>query len=167
MFRTTTSKTYNIELVRTSGILFSDNITSTLAKLGFADIIQRGNTIKFRPNKQDGELESLQRRFGKAYIQISLTPTPTVSVVTDQRIEKLLNLFGNLFVLSAFNIMAFRKMKGQLLFVGAVNLILLVILVLQLLRTRCNCKSKHQELLDLIEKDLVARAETARLAMIV
>ena len=166
MFRTTTSRTYNIELVRASGILFSDNITGTLAKLGFADVKQRGNTIKFQSNQQDDELESLQRRFGKAYIQITLRPTPTASVVTDQRVEKLLNLFGNMFVLTAFNIMAFRKMQDQPLFVGAVNVILLIILVLQLLRTRCNCKSKHKELLDHIEKDLESRAETARQTMI-
>jgi len=167
MFRTTTSRTFPNELVRASGLPFSEAITGTLGKLGFADIKQRGNTIRFKSSQQDEELESLQRRFGKATIQISLRPTPSVSVVTDQRVEKLLNLFGNLFVLVAFNIMAFRKMKDQPLFVGAVNVILLVILVLQLLRTRCNCKSKHKELLDLIEKDLESRAETASQAMIV
>ncbi|RKD91934.1 hypothetical protein [Mangrovibacterium diazotrophicum] len=167
MFKTTTSRTFTDEQVRGSGLPLSEAITGTLGKLGFADIKQRGNTIKFKSNQQEDELESLQRRFGKAYIQISLGTTPTVSVVTDQRVEKLLNLFGNLFILTAFNIMAFRKMKDQPLFVGAINIIFLVILVLQLLRTRCNCKSKHKELLDQIEKDLESRAETASQAMIV
>ncbi|WP_163710453.1 hypothetical protein [Mangrovibacterium lignilyticum] len=159
MFKVETSKTIAPEMLQSGRSSLPERIGAKLKAIGFINITQQGNKISFHANLTDPDAESFQRKYGNGELYISDGAQPTIRVVTDKTRDAVYSVLLSLLIFIAANYGFIFRSDVGLAFILVFNAILIPVSVMQVLRNRCNCKGKQEELLDLLEEKLKADSQ--------
>lgn len=132
----------------------TEQLAAALKDIGFSKVETEGNEIRFKPNMMGDAPESFQRRYGEGALVISEGETVELKLRTDKTKAFFSLLFGSLFVFAVANYGFLKQSEVNWAFLLVFDAIFVVVSSIQLMRTRCNCKDKHEELLDLLKSKL-------------
>ncbi len=132
----------------------SMQLADALTEIGFSKVETEGKEILFKPNMMGDAPESFQRRYGEGALVISEGETIELKLKTDKTKAFFSLLFGSLFVFAVANYGFIKQPKVNWAFLLVFDAIFIVVSSIQLMRTRCNCKDKHEELLEMLKSKL-------------
>lgn len=132
----------------------AQQLANALTEIGFSKVETEGNEIRFKPNMMGDAPESFQRRYGEGALVISEGETIELKLKTDKTKTFFSLLFGSLFVFVLANYGFLKQPEVNWAFLLVFDAIFIVVSSIQLMRTRCNCKDKHEELLDMLKERL-------------
>jgi hypothetical protein len=132
----------------------AQQLTNALTEIGFSKVETAANQIRFKPNRMGDAPESFQRRYGEGVLHFSEGETIELKLKTDRTKAFFSLLSGTLFVFAVANYGFIKQSKVNWAFLLVFDAVFITVSSIQLMRTRCNCKDKHEELLEMLEQKL-------------